>query len=215
AIKEQATNFLSNRHIEMIYATLASWGMHRMGDPEETKAKMVDFDIFRQCLLDHRDELKKFIDLKMESCTAKEYENHMRNLKEIYYGLKVSISDATIVAHSKALAHILPDLIPPIDRQYTIRFFTQDNKNFFSDSGNYRMINVPKGIDAQFKAFNEYTCRIKALFDRCDCQIFQIEKSSFNTSNPKIMDNLIMAFVKDVPKPIKKNAQQKNRGDRK
>lgn len=201
AIKEQSTNFLSDRHIEMIYATLASWGMHRMGDPEQTKAKMVEFDIFRQSLLDHRNELNKFINLKMKSCTANEYKDHMRNLKKIYYGLKVSISGSTIVAHSKALAHILPDLIPPIDRQYTIRFFTQDNKNFFTDSGKYRMISVPKGMDAQFEDFNKYTCRIKALFDRCDCQIFKIEKKSFNTSNPKIMDNLIMAFVKDVPKP--------------
>ena len=50
AIKEQEINFLSDRHIEMIYATLASWGMHRMGDPEETKAKMVEFDIFKQSL---------------------------------------------------------------------------------------------------------------------------------------------------------------------
>lgn len=28
-------------------------------------------------------------------------------------------------------------------------------------------------------------------------------KETFNTSLPKIMDNLIMAFVKDVPKPDK------------
>ncbi|MDA8338609.1 MAG: hypothetical protein M0Z70_04840 [Nitrospiraceae bacterium] len=208
AIKEQAINFLSDRHVEMIYATLASWGMHRMGDPEETKAKMVDFTIFKQSLLDQRDKLKNFADLKMDTCTVKEYENYIQELKEIYYGLKVSISDATIVAHSKALAHILPELIPPIDRQYTIRFFTQDNKNFFSDSGNYRTVNVPKDMDAQFKAFCKYTGKIKALLDRCDCQMFQIDKNSFNTSNPKIMDNLIMAFVKDVPKPKKKNAQQ-------
>ena len=174
-----------------------------MGDPEETKAKMVEFDIFKQSLLAQRDELKKFIALRMESCTANEYENHINNLKKIYYGLKVSISDATIVAHSKELAHILPALIPPIDRQYTIRFFTQDNKQFFTDAGKYRMINVPKGIVAQFDDFKKYTCRIKALFDRCDCQMFTIEKKSFNTSNPKIMDNLIMAFVKDVPKPKK------------
>jgi hypothetical protein len=207
AIKEQESNFLSDRHIEMIYATLASWGMHRMGDPEETKAKIVEFDIFKQSLLAQRSDLLKFIVLRMESCTAKEYESHISNLQKIYCGLKVSISDATIVAHSKALAHLLPNLIPPIDRQYTIRFFTQDNKNFFTDSGKYRMINVPKGIAAQFEDFKKYTCRIKDLFDRCDCKMFNIEKKSFNTSNPKIMDNLIMAFVKDVPKPEKRNAQ--------
>jgi hypothetical protein len=207
AIKEQETNFLSDRHIEMIYATLASWGMHRMGDPEETKAKMVEFDDFKQALLDHRDELKRFIALKMDSCTDGDYENHINNLEGIYNGLKVSISDATIVAHSKTLAHVLPNLIPPIDRQYTIRFFTQDNKKFFTDAGKYRMINVPKGMAAQFDDFKKYASRIKALFDRCDCQMFTIEKKSFNTSNPKIMDNLIMAFVKDVPKPKKQNAE--------
>ena len=206
AIKEQKTNFLSHRHIEMIYATLASWGMHRMGDPEETKAKMVEFDFFAESLLARRDELKRFTILRMESCTAKEYENHINNLKDIYCGLKVSISDATIVAHSKVLAHILHNLIPPIDRQYTIRFFTQDNKKFFTDTGKYRMISIPKGLAEQFEDFKKYTGRMKTLFDRCDCNMFTINKKSFNTSYPKIMDNLIMAFVKDVPKPKKQNA---------
>lgn len=216
AIKEQEYNFLSDRHIEMIYATLASWGMHRMGDPKETKAKMVEFDSFRKSILKRRDELERFSALRMESCTDKEYEKHINGLKDIYYGLKVSISEATIVAHSKTLAHILPNLIPPIDRQYTIRFFTQDNKNFFTDAGKYRMINVPKGIAAQFEDFKKYSCRIKVLFDRCDYQMFTIDRRSFNTSNPKIMDNLIMAFVKDVPKPnkpMRTNAQQVNQGD--
>jgi hypothetical protein len=207
AIKEQESNFLSDRHVEMIYATLASWGMHRMGNPDDTKAKMEEFDIFKQSLLAQRSELMKFIDVRMDACTAKEYENHIDNLKGIYCGLKVSISDATIVAHSKTLAHILPNLIPPIDRQYTIRFFTQDNKNFFTDSGKYRAIYVPKGMTAQFEYFKKYTSRIKALFDRCDCKMFNIEKKSFNTSNPKIMDNLIMTFVKKVTKPTKRNAQ--------
>jgi len=203
AIKEQEANFLSNRHIEMVYATLASWGMHRMGDPEETKAKMVEFDDFKHSISSRRNELKQFITLRMDSCTGEEYERYIDNLKEIYFGLKVSISDATIVAHSKALGHVLPNLIPPVDRQYTIRFFTQDNKNFFTEAGKYRMINLPKDVAAQFDDFKKYACRMKALFNRCDRQLFTINKTSFNTSYPKIIDNLIMAFVKDVPKPRK------------
>ncbi|HOG17497.1 MAG TPA: hypothetical protein PLB96_09145 [Syntrophales bacterium] len=201
AITEQASNFLSDRHIEMIYATLASWGMHRMGDPEETKAKMVEFSDFKQAILSHRDELGRYVFLRMDSCTMEEYNNYIEELKEIYYDLRVSISEATIVAHSKTLAHIIPNLIPPIDRQYTIRFFTQDEKDFFTEAGKYRPISLPKGIEAQFADFKKYVCRMKALFDRCNCPLFSIEKKSFNTSAPKIMDNLIMAFVKDVPKP--------------
>jgi len=37
--------------------------------------------------------------------------------------------------------------------------------------------------------------------DRCDSNLFNIDEYSFNTSLPKIIDNLIMAFVKDTPRP--------------
>lgn len=203
SIKEQEFNFLSDQHIEMIYATLASWGMHRMGDPDKTKAKMVEFDDFKRAITTQRAKLKEFTSLRMDSCIDEQYIHNLEELKGIYCGLKVSISYATIVAHSKTLAHILPNLIPPIDRQYTIRFFTQDNKDFFTGSGKYRQVNLPKDIAAQFNDFKKYACRMKALFNRCDRQLFTINRTSFNTSYPKIMDNLIMAFVKDVPKPIK------------
>lgn len=201
AIKEQNSNFLSNRHIELIYATLTSWGMHRMGDPEATKAKLVEFSDFRDSILRQREKLSTLISVRMDTCTLSEYASYIDEIKEIYYGLKVSISDATIVAHSKTLAHILPHFVPPIDRQYTVRFFTQNNKDFFTDSGKYRVVNLPHGIDAQFNDFKKYSCEMKALFDQCDHQLFMIDKESFNTSYPKIIDNLIMAFVKDVPKP--------------
>lgn len=203
SIKEYESNFLSDRHVEMIYATLASWGMHRMGDPKDTKAKMVEFVDFKQSIESQRERLMNLTHLRMDSCTQEQYASYINTLKDVYCGLRVSISKATIVAHSKTLAHILPHLIPPIDRQYTIRFFTQDNKDFFTKSRKYRLVNLPSGIDAQFTDFKKYSCRIKALFDRCDRQLFATDKVSFNTSYPKIMDNLIMAFVKEIPKPKK------------
>lgn len=202
SVKEQEAHFLSDRHVEMIYATLASWGMHRMGDPENTKAKMEDFHKFKQSIVNQRKELQKFIPLRIESCTGEQYAAYLDEIKEIYHALSVSISKATIVAHSKTLAHLLPNLISPIDRQYTIRFFTQDNKDFFTKSGKYRLVNLPIGIDAQFEDFKKWSYKIKDLFDRCNHNIFEIDKDTFNTSYPKIMDNIIMAFVKDVPKPI-------------
>jgi len=196
SIKEQESNFLHDRHIEMIYATLASWGIHRMGDPEKTKAKMVEFVEFNSSIANQREKLKELIHLRMDLCSNEQYARYIDRVKDIYYGLKVSISNATIVAHSKALAHILPNLIPPIDRQHTIRFFTQDNKNFFT-KGKYRQVNLPKDKDTQFCDFKKYACQIKSLFDRCDRQLFKIDKVSLNTSYPKIMDNLILQRYED------------------
>lgn len=201
AIREQETSFLSDRHIEMIYATLTSWGMHRMGDPENTKAKLVEYNDFKQSILSCKKRLYEYISFKIDSCTQAEYIECLNGIDDIYCALNISISDATIVAHSKTLAHLLPNLIPPIDRQYTVRFFTQENKNFFTDSGKYRLVNLPSGMTAQLSDFKKYCARIKALFDSCDHSMFKIDKRSFNTSYPKIMDNIIMAYVKDVPKP--------------
>ena len=167
-IKEQSANFLSYRHIELLYATLASWGMHRMGDPDETKAKLVEFPEFKNSILSQRQKLTSLISARINDCTLEEYASYIDEIKGIYCGLKVSISEATIVAHSKTLAHILPHLLPPIDRQYTIRFFTQDNKNFFTNSGKYKTVNLPQGMDAQFEAFKKYCCRMKAIFDQCN-----------------------------------------------
>ncbi len=201
AIKEQENNFLSDRHIEMTYATLASWGMHKMGDPTFTKAKLVSFSNFKNSIIRQKEDFEKLRDFKINSCTTFEYESYINQLEKIYYNLQVSISDATIVANSKTLAHILPDIIPPLDRQYSIRFFTQQKKRFFRKSGKYSSISIPKDITKQFSDFKDYCCRIKKMFDSCNNKIFSIDKESFNTSYPKIMDNLIMAFVKDVPKP--------------
>ena len=38
--------FLSERHVEMLYATLTAWGMHRMGDAEKTKTKLTEWRVF-------------------------------------------------------------------------------------------------------------------------------------------------------------------------
>lgn len=201
AVKEHKVNFLSDRHVEMIYATLSSWGMHRMGDPKYTKAKMVEFKDFKQSIIDCADDLERVRHFKMELCSKEEYEKLIDTLKTVYFTMKVSISDATVVAHSKTLAHIVPNLIPPIDRQYTIRFFTQDHRAFFTESGKYKLINLPKGIEEQFTAFKYYSCKMKALLDHCDRQLFKLDCDTFNTSYPKVIDNLIMAYVKSVPKP--------------
>jgi hypothetical protein len=202
AIKQQRHDFMSERHIEMIYATLASWGMHRMGDPDETKTKMAEFDAFKQSLSSQHVALSEFRELRLDKCTENEYFAHIESLKDVYAALVVSISDSTLVAHSKTLAHILPDLVPPIDRQYTVRFFTQDNKDFFTESKKYRTVTIRKGFEEQFAAFKDYCVRIKRMFDQCEKHPFRLDPTTFNTSYPKIMDNVIMAFVKSVPKPV-------------
>src|SRR5438874_7253110 len=59
-LRAGAEEFLSRRHLEMLYATLTAWGMHRMGDPKTTKTKLIDWDCFSESILAESDALRQF-----------------------------------------------------------------------------------------------------------------------------------------------------------
>ena len=201
AVKVQKSDFLSFRHLEMMYATLASWGMHRMGDPEETKAKLVEFDEFRNSILNQRERLNEYKEYRFEEISNERYLEIFDDIKDVFLGLRISISNTILVANAKTLAHILPDLFPPLDRNFIVRFFTQDESEFFKGDGKYRTIQIPSGNERQFEMFKDLCNKIKELFGRCDKKLFCVNGVGFNTSYPKIMDNLIVAYVKSVPRP--------------
>jgi len=43
---------------------------------------------------------------------------------------------------------------------------------------------------------------VNQICDLLNLSLFQLDSNTFNTSYPKVMDNKIMAFVKDSPKPF-------------
>jgi hypothetical protein len=179
ALREASQNFLSDRHIEMIYATLTSWGMHRMGN---TKTKMVDFDDFKSHINDVSLDLIELKSTQLAHFSTQPTELLMK-VQAICFKLKVSISNSKIVGNSKALAHILPNLVPPIDRRYSIGFFSRKLNNF-------------KDIEEEQLFYGH-------ILERC-YEFIQVIKDDpkviiddrFNTSLPKIFDNLIMLFLK-------------------
>src|ERR1700738_5366366 len=68
-----AREFLSRRHVEMLYATLTGWGMHRMGDPKTTKTKLTDWERFNGSILAESDALQQFRGHKMLDMSETEY----------------------------------------------------------------------------------------------------------------------------------------------
>ncbi len=194
ALDEIERSFLGKTHIEMIYATLASWGMHRMGD---TKTKMVDFNKFENSILTHKNILSDLKTLKMEEVSNSNLPEVIEKLRSICFALKTSESNSRIVGNSKTLAHILPNIVPPIDRQYTIRFFSCEPTSFLNAKEG---IKQPPGI----KFSEEETC-FTYILEKTHNFInhIKVEKQiglsgTFNTSYPKIFDNLIMAYVRNI-----------------
>lgn len=106
---------------EYVYAMLPAWGMHRMG---KQAAKVGDFDLMVDSFRGQEALIEEIFDRRLDELRREEVEAVANSAWKIIAGLKVSLSGTRIVAGSKALHHMLPDLVPPVDRQYTWRFFT-------------------------------------------------------------------------------------------
>jgi hypothetical protein len=101
-----------------------------------------------------------------------------------------------IVANSKALFHLLPELIPPIDRQYTWRFFHAQPDRWRDGKGKYRAIQLPRGLEVQFEAFRDTCLRIKRLADAIGQATIEAERQRYGVTPPKAIDNAIMNYIK-------------------
>lgn len=196
ALEEINREFLGKTHLEMVYATLASWGMHRMGD---TKTKLVEYSKFEEAVLKLKPDLLELKGRRIEDISATELPSLIRRLTDICFALVVSESGSRLVGNSKTLAHILPHLVPPIDRQYTLRFFTTEPEALMNDQGKLRYLpNLDKDSEVEYFAMiMEKTHEFVKLLKRED----QMPLSSpFNTSYPKVFDNLIVAYIKRIKK---------------
>ena len=84
------------------------------------------------------------------------------------------------MAGSKALHHVLPELVPPIDREYTLQFF-YDNKM------------LQRG---ERQTFAEIFPQFHRILQSCKDEIQRRLRSGMNTSSTKVVDNAIVGYVR-------------------
>lgn len=163
---------------ETLYATLTSWGLHRMGPGN---ARLVDFAAFEHGLIQAAPKIKRLASLSITTLRADEVPRVTGDLWAIIHSLKVGVGETRIVSGSKTLHHLLPDLMPPIDREYTIRFFCH-HKTLRSD-GAEEFAEIYPACQRIAKACES---KIRACMDHPD---------KMHTSLTKVVDNAIVGYV--------------------
>jgi hypothetical protein len=166
----------SDDFVELLYATLTAWGMHRMG-PGNTKLR--EFEEFAKSLRRQRDAIAALDGLSLSQLSSLELEAATNQAWQVIEALNVSIAEARIVANSKTLHHLAPDLIPPIDRSYTYRFFY-----------GRMMLSIPEK-----EAFREMFARFHMISTRASGSISTLLGAGWNTSVTKVMDNALVGYV--------------------
>ncbi len=167
-----------DRFFECVYAVLPSWGMHRMG---KQAAKVGDFDAMVESFRSCEPVIDQLWDLHISHVSEAPVDELAEQIWSVLGALRVSTSATRIVAGSKALHHVLPDLVPPIDRQYTFQFFTGQKA---VNSGDER-------------AFLEWFPYLAEIGRRASTPIQEaLDRGGFMaTGAAKVVDNAIIGFM--------------------
>ena len=181
----QKKEFLSDSHIEQIYRTLRTWGMHQLKGREEFSKSVAE-------IIQKNKNTKRLLKLKIEELEEKEFEKVLKVLTEICFKIDVTDTETKIVAATKTLAHIFPNLVPPMDRQYT--------KKFFGCYWDYKNDSERK-LKKQIEMFQDVMKAMKDFYS--DKKIVAAAKElvknnkKANTSLPKVFDNLIITYMNE------------------
>jgi len=172
-------------HLEYVYATLASWGMQKMGPKG---AKMQYFDTYRQsilCMIEKIKEAQKFDIRDMN-------EHKWILIKEIFQGINVMASSISLVGNSKVMHHMLPNIVPPIDHEYTLDYL-RGNKNIKADLDDEWQIMMGIISDFFIPVASDNDFEKKALN-----WIERKNEYPWDTSILKVVDNLVIGRKKEI-----------------
>jgi hypothetical protein len=161
---------------EYLYATLTAWGLHRMG---RTRAKLEEFVVLMTSFRNLAEKIQQVERFHIGELAPQEIPQVAQDLWEIISRLQVGVGETKIVAGSKALHHLLPELVPPIDRQYTLRFF-------------YHHTSLNQGDE---QAFSEMYPHFHHIARSCRNEIQSRLGTGMNTSPTKVIDNALVGYV--------------------
>jgi hypothetical protein len=158
--------------LELLYGTLQHWGIGRRA------SRLVPLTEFRSTLESHLSQLAELEPLTIESITGI-VQSTLTAIDFLISDLSIVDNRARIVAGTKTLHHLLPNLVPPMDRAWTGAFFgwsTLDPQN------NQTVI-----LREAFNAFVE-VASVK--------HPSRLVGAGWRTSSTKVLDNAVIGYCK-------------------
>lgn len=172
----QLANLMTDHtHVDDIYQCLGrEFGMAKRG------AKLVTFQEFLESLEEHNESLAALATCRMDQISPDRIpESTLSNLRRLFEGLKIvpGTQKSKLVAVSKTLHFLLPDLVMPIDTAIVLRSFAKRE--------------VPRDAGKQYDLFMKVFRSYLDLTDKLGLQQSNGDGRWWNMSVPKRIDNAL------------------------
>lgn len=169
----------NDKFIRSLWKTLIAWGLNARG------ARLLSLEEFREVLLKNKDKISAWEDKRIDE-TNLAVEDVAEGLWELINHVRVSRAYNPIVSGSKTFHHLLPELVPPIDREYTRPFFKFWSQYFQ---------NEPRSV------FIYIWKKFAFIANKVDLRQY-IRRTDWNTTITKVIDNAIIGYCKyhKIPK---------------
>jgi hypothetical protein len=181
---------------EASYAMLVAWGMHR---PGKHGPKLKPFNEYKSSLKKIWNDVEKIKTLDINSVTERDW----TIIGNIFKELNIVKGSTVLVANSKLISHLMPKLIPPVDRSNTLKYL--------------KLSSVEKTLDGQWKQLENI---IKEFYIPASKDQLFLEKNKvwsrfkpkyfWDTSKFKVIDNIIMGIQRDK-NSIERATRKKNK----
>lgn len=167
------------RFCELLYATLVAWGMHDLRG-----TRMPDFCSFRSRITVLSPRVASLSGYQITALSEADSSFVMGELWELISELPGTETSSPLVANSKLLHHLLPQLMPPIDRGNTGLFF-----------GYKHQASLQGGRYGQKRIFDYIFSEMMSVSKRMRAYLDSFCYSGFSSSPTKVVDNAIIGFV--------------------
>jgi hypothetical protein len=140
----------------------------------------VEFSLFAASLARTIEKLTGLEGMRIDRLGPRELARTVETLWDAICGVHIG------VGATKLVAGMLPDLVPPIDREYTVRFFLENKSAIQGDE-------VKQG-----NAFRFMYSHFAAICHNKQYEIQARLGTGMNTSRTKVVDNTIVGYCRKI-----------------
>ena len=157
--------------LKSLYGALQAWGIGRRG------SILVPFDQFSERLWAQRSAFSS-LDGQMIDDPKLDVGRVVAAVRLLVDTLGIVENKAPLVAHSKAIHHILPDLVAPIDRAYT--------RPFFGWYPNQFQAGQRVAVEEVLRAYHHIAVGVGGLGEHMN--------GGWRTARSKLLDNAVVGY---------------------